>query len=301
VNGKRYLVITADDFGIGPATSRGILDLAVQGRISAAVLLANSPYAEQAVRDWQQTGEPMELGWHPCLTLDRPVLPVKRVPSLVDAEGRFWPLSGFMLRLKAGRIRPTEIDAELRAQLHRFWDLAGFLPPVVNSHHHIQVLRPVGAILSNLFDRLWTLPYVRRVREPWWMLARVPGARAKRAFLSLLGRRDACRLQRQKFPGNDWLAGITDPPLVADPDFLTRWITRVPGQCVELTCHPGHMDPTLIGRDCTATDGQLLRRVREWHLLQDARFVEAFRKAGFTLVSPSLLSKLQTGSPAYAA
>ena len=35
---KRYLVVTADDFGIGPATSRGILDLAGEGLVTATVL-----------------------------------------------------------------------------------------------------------------------------------------------------------------------------------------------------------------------------------------------------------------------
>src|SRR5262249_60479832 len=82
VDGKRYLIVAADDFGIGPATSQGILDLAVLGRVTATVLLVNSPYAEPAVRAWRQAGQPVELGWHPCLTLDRPVLPPEIVPSL---------------------------------------------------------------------------------------------------------------------------------------------------------------------------------------------------------------------------
>src|SRR5713226_2341116 len=65
VDGKRYLVVTADDYGIGLATSQAILDLAVQGRVSCAVLLVNGPYAEDAVRAWRRAGEPLELGWHP--------------------------------------------------------------------------------------------------------------------------------------------------------------------------------------------------------------------------------------------
>src|SRR5437879_4950211 len=69
VTGKRSLIVTADDFGIGPATSLGILDLAVQGLVTGTVLLVNSPYAEQAVRAWNQAGRPVELGWHPALTL----------------------------------------------------------------------------------------------------------------------------------------------------------------------------------------------------------------------------------------
>lgn len=292
MDGKRYLIVTADDYGIGPATSQGILDLAIHGRISATVLLVNSPFAAAAVKAWRQAGNPRELGWHPCLTLDEPVLSATRVPSLVDDLGRFWPLGRFLKRLYAGRVKAEEIAAELRAQLHRFHDLLGFSPRVVNSHHHIQVFPPVGAILCDLLDRTRPLPYIRRIREPWPILGRIPGARAKRLVLSLWGRRDARRQVRKGFPGNEWLAGITDPPWVADPEFFTRWLARIPGQLVELTCHPGQLDPTLIGRDCTATDGHVQRRFREWHLLRHPSFAESCQRAGFSLVSPSELSHL---------
>ena len=77
----RSLVIMADDFGIGPETSRGILDLAVEGRVTATVLLVNSPHAESAVAAWDRAGRPVELGWHPCLTLDTPILPPTAVRS----------------------------------------------------------------------------------------------------------------------------------------------------------------------------------------------------------------------------
>jgi len=46
----RYLTVVADDFGIGPATSRGILDLAAKNLVTGTVLIVNSPYAEEAVR-----------------------------------------------------------------------------------------------------------------------------------------------------------------------------------------------------------------------------------------------------------
>jgi predicted glycoside hydrolase/deacetylase ChbG (UPF0249 family) len=287
VHGKRSLIVTADDFGIGPATSQGILDLAVQARISAAVLLVNSPYAQEAVQDWRRAAKPMELGWHPCLTLDGPVLPPNQVPSLVDPEGMFWPLGKFIGRLYAGRVSASEIRAELTAQYHRFVAMVGNVPTVINSHHHVQVFPPIGAILCQLLASCRPPPYIRRVREPWWMLTRIPGARLKRLCLSLMGRRNARGQTRAGFPGNDWLAGITDPPCVEDPEFLTRWLSHVPGRVVELTCHPGYLDATLIGRDCTATDGQLQRRVREWHLLHQQEFEETCRVAGFLRLSPS--------------
>jgi predicted glycoside hydrolase/deacetylase ChbG (UPF0249 family) len=292
LDAKRYLIVTADDFGIGPATTQGILDLASRGLLTGTVLLVNSPHAEAAVRAWRQAGASLELGWHPCLTLDRPVLSAGQVPSLVQPDGRFWPLGSLTRRLCLRQVCPGEIEAELRAQWQRFQDLVGRPPTLVNSHHHVQVFPPIGALLRKVLHGQRPLPYLRRIREPWSMLARVPGARGKRGFLSLLGGVETRRQRRDGFPGNDWLAGVTDPPHVADPAYLSRWLTRVPGRVVELTCHPGHMDTTLIGRDCTAGDGLLLRRVRELHLLRHASFPVACRTANFSLLAPSELSKI---------
>lgn len=284
---KRLLVVTADDYGIGTATSQGILELAVQGPVAAAVLLVNSPHAESAVGAWRKAGRPMELGWHPCLTLDRPVSPPDRVPSLIGADGRFWGLGVFIRRLLAGRVQPAEVEREFRAQLRRFRELVGHAPTLINTHHHVQVFPPIGAILARILSSVRPRPYVRRVREPLWMLGLVPGARAKRLLLTTLGRRDARRLERGGFPGNDWLAGVTDPACVADPRFLVRWLARVPGRVVELTCHPGFRDETLLGRDCVAGDGQVERRVREFRLLCHESFRQACRAAGFRVTAPA--------------
>src|SRR5262249_6486403 len=101
---QRYLIVVADDFGIGPETTRGILEMAGKGLVTGSVLLANSPYAEQAVKAWRQACEPMEIGWSPCLTLDGPILPPAKVPSLVDSKGTFWTLGRFLKRLFFGRI-----------------------------------------------------------------------------------------------------------------------------------------------------------------------------------------------------
>src|SRR5260370_30358692 len=109
----RYLVVVADDFGMGPATSRGILDLAAKGLITGTVLLSNSPYAEEAVRAWRQAGAGLEIGWHPCLPIDPPILPLKQVPSLGGTDGSVWRLGAFMRRAFSGLIRPASLPAEL--------------------------------------------------------------------------------------------------------------------------------------------------------------------------------------------
>lgn len=294
---SRYLLVTADDFGAGLETSRGILDLAARGAVTSTVLLVTSPFAAESVGLWRRLGGRPELGWHPCLTLDAPVLPPDRVPTLVDAAGRFLPLGGFLKRLVRGRVSPAEVEAEFRAQYRRFLDLVGYPPANVNAHHHVHVFRPVGDALARVLAGQRPRPYLRRVVEPWRTLTRVPGARVKRAVLSRVGGRAVRRQRSADLPGNEWLLGVTDPPFVHDPRFFARWLRAAPGRFVELTCHPGYFDATLDGRDGTATDGQLHRRAAELDRLRDPGFRAAVAAAGFTPVSAAELVQLSSGEP----
>jgi chitin disaccharide deacetylase len=268
----RRLIVTADDFGIGPGTSEGILELAARGRITWTVLLVNSPYAVEAVRAWRRAGEVPALGWHPTLTLDAPVLPPGAVSSLVGRDGRFHSISHFLSRLIRGSIRTTEVRAELHAQYARFRELVGRPPPVVNAHHHLHIFPPVGALLRAVLASQSPLPHLRRVCEPWRTLFRVPRARLKRIGLTVLGRSAARAQARAGFPGNDCLAAPTALP----------HLRRCAGQIVELVCHPGHPDPTLTDRDTLYSDV----RVSEFRQLANDAFPAACRDAGLTLVPP---------------
>ena len=66
-----------------------------------------------------------------------------------------------------------------------------------------------------------------------------------------------------------------------------HWLDRLPGNVGELTCHPGYRDTSLVGRDCTLTDGQLERRTGELAHLQGMAFTDVCRRAGWTHISPS--------------
>jgi predicted glycoside hydrolase/deacetylase ChbG (UPF0249 family) len=284
MDATRFLIVLADDYGIGPETSRGILELAARGVVTGTVLMVNSPYALEAVRAWRQNGAVPELGWHPCLTMDPPAAGVERVPSLVGPDGRMWPLGRFLKRLMTGRVLAEDVERELTAQYERFIEWVGRPPMLVNVHQHVGLFSPIGAILRQVLERSLPLPYVRRIVEPVATLARIPGARVKRTALTILGRRQARGLMRGGFPGADCLVGVTDPKWVRDPEFFIRLLSQAPGLAVELGCHPGHLDPTLAGRD---GNGLQRRRADEYRLLAHPSFDEACRRAGFTRVAPS--------------
>ena len=296
----RLLLVTADDFGIGPETSRGILDLGARGAVTSTVLLVNSPFAAEAVALWRKAGRPLEVGWHPCLTIDRPVLPPDQVPSLVGPDGRFPRLGQVLQRLVLGRVRGPEVEAEFRAQYRRFVELTGFAPANVNAHHHVHVFRPVGDALARVLAAHGVRPFLRRVVEPWRTLLRVPGARPKRLYLDRLGRRAARRQQAAGLPGNETLIGITNPPFVKAADFFGRWLAAARGRFVELSCHPGHLDLTLDGRDGTIADGHIHRRPRELERLREPGYVAAVRAAGFELVTAAEFVRRTGGAPANA-
>jgi predicted glycoside hydrolase/deacetylase ChbG (UPF0249 family) len=280
---RRQLVVVADDYGIGPGVSRGILELLQRDAVSATVLLVNSPNAEDGLRAWRNAGSPGEMGWHPNLTMDSPVATAGRVHTLLDRTGKFAPLGTLLFRMATGQLRYGDVVRELDAQYCRFHDLVGRPPSLVNGHKHIHVFPPIGRALTEVLQRWRIRPYVRRVVEPLTSWFRVPGARIKRAVLTTLGRVAARRQERNGLPGNDCLAGITDPKWVNDPRFFARWLEGVPGRVVELMVHPGYRDETLIGRDCTATDGQVERRVAELTMLKQPEFRIAAERAGFTI------------------
>lgn len=286
---ERSLIVIADDLGIGPETTRAIVECARRGVVTATVLLTNSPHAADGVAQWEKAGNPGELGWHPCLTMDEPLASPGAVRSLVAPSGTLWPLREFVPRALLGLIRAEHVARELLAQYRRFIDLTGGPPALVASHQHVAVFPPVGAVLRDLLRRQQPRPYLRRIQEPIALLARVRGARLKRAFLNSLGRPEARRQVEDGFPGAEWMIGVTDPRWVADPGFWHRWLACVPGATVELMCHPGYLDPTLPGRDCRLGDGLMERRVDERIRLEDPSFLDACRQARFTLVRPSRL------------
>ena len=288
---SRLLLVTADDFGIGPETSRGILELGAKGILTSTVLLVNSPYATEAVWQWRRAGAPLELGWHPCLTLDGPASSPDQDRTLVDDNGRFHNLGTFLKKLLFRQISQDEVVLEFNAQLERFMELVGRPPINVNAHHHVHVFRMISRSLRAVMDPLMPRPYVRRVVEPWTTILGVGGGRLKRMMLSYFGTRAARRQVAQEYPGTDTVLGITDPACVDDTQFFLRWLRKTDRAAVELTCHPGYLDTTLVGRDGSMTDGQIHRRQRELDLLLKPEFLKTVQDCGFTLATAEDLSE----------
>jgi chitin disaccharide deacetylase len=211
----RYLVVNADDFGLTAGVSHGILDAHRQGLVTSTTVLANLPGPPEL--DAEAAGLPdLGLGLHVNLTFGAPVSPRAKVPSLVDAEGRF-PRDPALV---ATRADADEVRGEAEAQIDAFVRRFGRFPTHLDSHHHVHRLPGVAETIMQVA-----------------LAARLPLRSQDPGFREGL-RRHGVRTP-DHFVGGD---GV-DPYWTLER--LLDTLAILPLGVTELMCHPGHFDEAL--------------------------------------------------------
>ena len=186
----RLLIVNADDYGLTRGVSRGILRALREGVVTSASVLAVAPGFEEAARELRDAPSGLGVGVHlAAVGEDPPLLPVSRIRSLVGEDGRF-PLGWRAFLLRASRVRPAELEAELAAQIERVRG-AGLALDHLDSHQHLHLLPKVRTIALRLAKRLG----IRGIRVPrsgagrpaglavWWLARRLAGAAARAGIL----------------------------------------------------------------------------------------------------------------------
>jgi predicted glycoside hydrolase/deacetylase ChbG (UPF0249 family) len=136
----KYLIVNADDFGMSPGVSRGILEAHAAGIVTSATALVNTAWAAESL-SWAVARTPrLGLGLHINLSFGCPVLAPTQVPSLVGYDGRFF--SGNRLLQAMKQFRKLDIRREVGAQFERFVALAGRTPDHLDSHQFLGGLHP---------------------------------------------------------------------------------------------------------------------------------------------------------------
>lgn len=211
----RLLIVNADDFGLTPGVSRGILEAHRRGLVTSTTALAGLP--PQPELDAEAAGlQGLGLGLHVNLTWGVPASPAASVASLVDGEGRFHrDLAEIEARLRPEDVR-REVDAQLEAFLRRF----GRAPTHLDSHHHVHRLPRI-------------MPVVLEVAQA----ARLP-VRSQEA-----GVRD--ELRRHGVRTADHFLGDAGAEPYWTGERLLDALAGLPVGLTELMCHPGRYDETL--------------------------------------------------------
>jgi hypothetical protein len=228
-----YLIVNADDYGYFNCVSRGILESARNGIVTATGLFANIEHFDKHV-SWLSDCQSLDLGVHLNLT-ERAPLTLGLQKKLVRWGGRFPDKYTVAKAVMSGFLKADYVMAEWRAQIERCLD-KGLTLRFLNSHEHIHmlpVLFPVIQALAKEYDivhvrfpksdlfHCWSIsPFVRN------MLIKM---------LSLINRRyltsDAAHFIGLGQSGRLSLA------------YLQNRLPRLkPGYVYELMCHPGYFD-----------------------------------------------------------
>ncbi len=154
------VVINADDFGLVPEIDSVVERAHLAGTVTSATLMVTGVSAENAAAVAKRNPG-LGVGLHVDLVWGRPAAVGRS--SLVDARGRFHSRRGLIARALTGRLRRSDVDREVRAQLARFRSF-GLRPTHLDAHQHAQVIPLVSAVIAEI-ARGEGLPV--RVPRPW--------------------------------------------------------------------------------------------------------------------------------------
>ncbi len=143
------LIVNGDDFGFTHGCNLAIIDCYLKGILTSASLMTSMEYAAEAAELWKDHPG-LSVGVHLCLSAGKPLTDCS---SLLKADGSF---DKAILR-NHRKISLEEVHQELEAQIRKFISLTGRKPDHINSHHGIEQIHGVPAILDEL-SRKYDIP-----------------------------------------------------------------------------------------------------------------------------------------------
>ncbi len=209
----RRLIVNADDFGMTPGVSAGILRARRHGIVTSTTVLVTADVDRELLAAALDAG--LGLGVHLNLTLGRPLT---RGASLIGDDGRFVRDA----RRAAARAEIKDVEQEIEAQLERFHALTRRRPTHLDTHHHVGLHAPVDEIVLRAARRLGV------------------AVRSQTAHARARARTAALRTP-------DHFFGESGPAAYWTPARLRQILGMLPPGVSEFMTHPGLFDEALSG------------------------------------------------------
>lgn len=284
----RRLIVNGDDFGYTRGVNAGILASFRQGILTSTTLMASGEAFDDAVR-LARENPGLGVGCHLVLVGERAVAPAEMIPTLASADGRLPRTAGELVkRMALGRVRQTELECELRAQIARI-AAAGIRPTHVDTHKHTHLHPRVMEAVAKIAAE-FGIGALRRPYESWRSLlggsgsdgggGRATGRSIVAAAAAAGSRRFARVAEKHGLRAPDHFRGIRWTGSLS-AETLLRLLAHLPEGTTELMCHPGVHDTELDGK---AT--RLKReRQRELDALTAPEVAQAVEKHRIRLIS----------------
>lgn len=241
----KYLIVSADDFGLAKGINEGIVRARGEGIVTSINVMPSGNAFFDAVERLNVINQ-KEVGAHLSLTASLPVTEINKVKSLVTAGGAFHKsYSAFFASLFSGKINKDEVYRELKSQLDRVRH-AGLKMTSLSSHEHIHMMPEILKIFIALAKE-YGIPSVRYLHKD----AFIPPLSAKKIFKKMvLGYFDGKMGKLLKDSGltyTDYFMGFLDAGNIKE-DILIGMIDCLKDGTTELVSHPGFLSPEVLDR-----------------------------------------------------
>ena len=253
------LIVTADDFGFGVPTSRGIIRAHQAGVVtSTSLMVVTGDHARASVPLLEHVPK-LEVGLH--LVLTGPAQkPLMAGPSsgLVTRDGCFHSLPKLLWIAWRRQLDQTAVFDEICGQAERFTELMGRPPAYVDGHHHSHQLPVIRDALVAAMEA-GVLPKVTRcTMEPPSVRAQVDGSRIRRTVVHHLGTSAHSTFAHAGIWTNDSCFGLISARDLYRPQPWSNYFKHLPAEgAIEWFVHPGEMDESLTGRDTYIAERQI--------------------------------------------
>ncbi|WP_114945534.1 ChbG/HpnK family deacetylase [Microvirga calopogonii] len=274
----RSVILCADDFGIADGVSRGIVELAEMGRLSATGAMTNMPGWRRAAASLTPVRERIAVGLHLNLTTGSPLGPM----PVLAPSGKFPPLKELLPKALKRQWPAAEISEEIGRQIDAFEEVFGAAPAFVDGHQHVHVLPVIRpALIADLkargyAGRVWLRDPSDRVTA----ILRRPIGRTKALIVNSLARGFARSVHAAGFPTNKGFSGFAPLDLSVPAARIFEEAFSKLGPHPLVMCHPGYVDDEL-----RSMDPALESRVEELNYLKSDAFRELLEQRGLRLVS----------------
>jgi len=271
------IILCADDYGLSPAVSAGILEALAAGRLSATGAMTNRPDWRRAARDLAPLEGRASFGVHLNLTAGSPL---GAAPNLAP-HGSLPPLATY-LRGRLSREAVAETALQIARQFDAFEDAMGRAPDFIDGHQHVHVLEPVRSfVIEEAARRGWAgRVWLRDSADRPDRILRRRVETAKALGLAWFARGFARDAARAGFATNEGFSGFSAFDARRDYAADFERYLAAPGARHLIMCHPGHVDDELASVDPVTAS-----RENELAFLLSSRFEDIMGRAGAALAA----------------
>jgi hopanoid biosynthesis associated protein HpnK len=270
---QKFLIITADDFGLHEGINEAVESAARFGVLTATSLMVAAPAAADAVRRAVHLPR-LHVGLHLVLADGQSILDGNEIPALLGIDGRMGTRMAYDgLRFFLLPHVRKQLEAEIRAQFEAF-TRTGLALDHVNVHKHFHLHPTILTILLRV-AREYGSPPVRALVEPLWFAfdqGRAAGMAATvlRPWALLLRR----RLRDAAVPHNDWVFGIAASGAM-DENVVLHILANLSPGVTEIYLHPA-----MMSGEAVASSMRGYRHRDEWFALLSAQVRAALTASG---------------------